>query len=98
MGARSTAAHDPHWDDVGRIADRPAVQEQDGQRAAPCRAPSADQVVGAEHLTVVRDALVVERPADLLAIANGMKGVLNDQGRTVKDGHRRSLGGARVDG
>ena len=29
-------------DDVGRIADRPAVQEQDGQGAAPRRAPGAD--------------------------------------------------------
>ena len=50
-----------------RIADRPAVEEQDRQRAAPRRAPGADQVVGAEHPPAVRDALVVERPADLLA-------------------------------
>src|SRR5438477_12995339 len=49
-----------------RIADRPAVQEQDWQRTAPRRAPGTDQVVRAEHLTAVRDALVVERPANLL--------------------------------
>src|SRR2546427_12666463 len=49
-----------------RIAERAVVQEQDWQRAAPRRAPGADQVVGAEHLTAMRDALVVERPADLL--------------------------------
>src|SRR5206468_1927382 len=53
-------------DDMRRIADRPAVQEQDWQRAAPRRAPGADQVVGAEHPTAMRDALVVEGPADLL--------------------------------
>ena len=53
-------------DDMRRIADRPAIQEQDWQRAAPRRAPGADQVAGAEHLTAMRDALVVERPADLL--------------------------------
>ena len=56
-----------HGDDVGRIADRLAVQEQDGQGTAPRRAPGADQVVRAEHLTVVRDVLVVECPAGLLA-------------------------------
>lgn len=53
--------------DVGRIADCLTVQEQNGQRAAPRRAPGADQVVRAEYLTVVCDALVVECPAGLLA-------------------------------
>ena len=46
----------------------PAVQEQYGQGTAPRRAPGADQVVRAEHLTVVRDALVVECPAGLFAV------------------------------
>ena len=53
-------------DDTSRIADRPAIQEQDRQDAMPRRASGADQVVGAEHLTAVRKALVVQRPADLL--------------------------------
>jgi hypothetical protein len=54
-------------DDTRRIADRPSLQEQDRQRTAPRRAPGADQVVGAKYATAVRDPLVVERPADLLA-------------------------------
>jgi hypothetical protein len=59
-------------DDLRRIADRPAVQEQDRQRATPRRAPGANQVVRAEHLTTVRDALVIQRPADLLGSARGV--------------------------
>jgi len=55
-------------DDLGRIADRPAVQEQDGQRTVPRRTPRTDQIVGAKHLTVVRDTLAVERRAGLLAV------------------------------
>ena len=54
-------------DDMGRIADRAAVEEQNRQRAVPRRTPGADQVVRAEHFAAVRDALVVERPTHLLA-------------------------------
>ena len=55
-------------DDAGRIGDRPALQEQDRQFALPGRAPGADQVVRAEHLAAVSDALVIERPAHLLVV------------------------------
>jgi len=53
-------------DDSRGISDGPAVEPENGQLALPRRAPRADQVVGAEHLAAMRDALVVERPADLL--------------------------------
>ena len=55
-------------DDPRGIGDGPAVEPQDGQLALARRAPGADQVVGAEHSTAVRDALVVERPAHFFVV------------------------------
>ncbi len=55
-------------DDAGGIRDGPAVEPQDGQLTLTRRAPDADQVVGAEHASSVRDALVIECPAHLFVI------------------------------
>jgi hypothetical protein len=54
-------------DNMRRIADRLTVEEEDRQGAATSGSPGSNQIVGAEHPAVVRDALVIERPADLLA-------------------------------
>jgi hypothetical protein len=50
--------------DAGGVGDGPAVEPQNGQLALARRAPSTDQVVGAEHAAPVRDALVVRVPSE----------------------------------
>ena len=54
-------------DDASGIGDGTAVEPQNGQLTLACRAPGVDQVGGTEHAAPVRDAFVVERPADLFA-------------------------------
>ena len=50
-------------DDARGIGDRPAIKPQNGQLTLARRTPDLDQLVRAKHTALVRNSLVVKRPA-----------------------------------